>query len=92
MWHWSSPINKSVWTSSYVLFTGGMAATALATILWITDVERVTWWTRPLVIYGVNPIIAFVGSGMMAKLIYSLWKIQYEGRMVSISCCSGWEC
>ena len=84
MWHWSFPINKSLWTSSYVLFTGGMAATVLATILWITDVERVTWWTRPFVIYGVNPIIAFVGSGMMAKLIYSLWKIEYEGRMVSM--------
>ena len=29
MWHWSFPINKSLWTSSYVLFTAGMAAVAL---------------------------------------------------------------
>lgn len=84
MWHWSFPINKSLWTSSYVLFTGGMAATSLATILWITDVERVRWWTRPFVIYGVNPIIAFVGSGMMARVIYSLWKVEYAGQQTAV--------
>ena len=84
MWHWSFPINKSLWTSSYVLFTGGMAATALATILWITDVERITWWTRPFVIYGVNPIIAFVGSGMMARTIYSLWTVDDAGKATAI--------
>ena len=84
MWHWSFPINKSLWTSSYVLFTGGMAATTLAAILWITDVHRVRWWTRPFVIYGVNPIIAFVGSGMMARVIYSLWKVEYAGAPTAV--------
>ena len=84
MWHWSFPINKSLWTSSYVLFTGGMAATSLATILWITDIERVRWWTRPFIIYGVNPIIAFVGSGMMARVIYSLWKVEYAGQQTAV--------
>ena len=79
MWHWSFPINKSLWTSSYVLFTAGMAAVSLAAVLWITDVQQVRWWTRPFVIYGVNPIIAFVGSGMMARLIYTLWKVDYQG-------------
>jgi predicted acyltransferase len=84
MWHWSFPINKSLWTSSYVLFTAGMASVAIATILWITDVHQVRWWTRPWVIYGVNPIIAFVGSGMMARVIYSLWKVEYGGREVAV--------
>src|SRR6185312_8174779 len=65
MWNWSFPINKSLWTSSYVVFTAGMACVSIAAISWIIDVKRVTWWTRPVVIYGINPIIAFVGSGMM---------------------------
>ena len=56
MWHWSFPINKSLWTSSYVLFTAGMAAVALATCMWIIDEHRVTGWTKPFVIYGMNPI------------------------------------
>jgi predicted acyltransferase len=84
MWHWSFPINKSLWTSSYVIFTGGMAAVSLATILWITDVQRMTWWTRPFVIYGVNPIIAFVGSGMMARTMGSLIKLERGGETQSL--------
>ena len=63
MWNWSFPINKSLWTSSYVLFTAGMAAVALATCMWIIDEHRVTAWTKPFVIYGMNPLIAFVGLG-----------------------------
>jgi predicted acyltransferase len=37
MWNWSFPINKSIWTSSYVIFTAGMACVSIATIMWITD-------------------------------------------------------
>ena len=84
MWHWSFPINKGLWTSSYVVFTAGMAAVSIATITWIIDVQGVTWWTRPLVIYGVNPIVAFVGSGSMARIIYSLWKVEVDGKQVSV--------
>ena len=84
MWGWSFPINKSLWTSSYVLFTAGMAATALATAMWIIDAHRVTGWTKPFVVFGVNPIIAFVGSGMLARLIYSIVKVSYEGERVSL--------
>ena len=84
MWNWSFPINKSLWTSSYVLFTAGMAAVSIATISWLIDIRGVTWWTRPFVIYGVNPIIAFVGSGIMARLIYSVWKVDFRGAPTSI--------
>jgi predicted acyltransferase len=75
MWHWVFPINKSLWTSSYVVFTAGMAALSLATIMWIVDFQKVRGWTKPFVIYGVNPIIAFIGSGVMARLIYSIIKV-----------------
>ena len=84
MWHWSFPINKGLWTSSYVLFTGGMAAVALATITWVIDVNGVTWWTRPLVIYGMNPMVAFVGSGVMARIVYSLWRVGYDGNQIPV--------
>ena len=84
MWHWSFPINKSIWTSSYVLFTAGMAAVTLATCMWLIDEQRVTGWTKPFVIYGMNPIIAFVGSGMMARLIYSIFKVESGGQQISV--------
>ena len=85
MWNWVFPINKQLWTSSYVLFTGGMAAVALATCLFLIDLKGSRWWTKPFVIYGVNPMIAFVGSGMMARLIYSLWRVPNgEGGYMSV--------
>jgi predicted acyltransferase len=73
MWHWVFPINKSLWTSSYVLFTAGMGAVSLATCMWIIDVMQVRKWTFPFVVYGVNPMLAFLGSGLMARGIASLW-------------------
>jgi predicted acyltransferase len=84
MWHWSFPINKSLWTSSYVLFTAGMAAVALATCMWIIDEQGVKGWTKPFVIYGMNPIVAFVGSGIAARLIYSILKVQSGGREIAL--------
>ncbi len=84
MWNWVFPINKNLWTSSYVLFTAGMAAVSLATTMWLVEHYNVRWWTKPFVIFGVNPIVAFVGSGVMARLIYTLWKVEYEGKSQSI--------
>jgi len=73
MWHWVFPINKSIWTSSYVVFTAGIGAVSLATCMWFIDVMQWRRWTFPFVIYGVNPMLAFLGSGLMARLIASLW-------------------
>ena len=52
--------------------------------MWLVDLKKVDNWTRPWVIYGMNPIIAFVGSGMMARIIYSLWKVEYHGKRVAL--------
>jgi predicted acyltransferase len=84
VWNWSFPINKALWTSSYVLFTAGVAATVLATLLWITDAQGVTRWTRFFVIYGTNPLVTFVGSGMMARAIGSLLQVHYGGTEVPL--------
>lgn len=84
VWNWAFPINKGIWTSSYVLFTGGMAAVTLATVMWLVDVRQWKGWIKPFVIYGMNPMIAFLGSGLMARLIYSMIKVPYEGQTVSL--------
>jgi predicted acyltransferase len=71
------PINKSLWTSSYVLFTGGLAAAALAVSYWICDVRGSSLTirvTEPFVALGRNAILLFVLSGLIAKtLIYLRW-------------------
>ncbi len=84
MWNWSFPINKNIWTSSYVVFTVGMGGVSLATIMWIVDVKRYDWWTRPFVIYGMNPILAYVGSQFMARMIYSILTVHYHGKTVPL--------
>lgn len=80
VWNWWFPINKSIWTSSYVLFTAGMATVVLATCLWIIDVRGYRGWTKFFVTYGLNPMLAFLGSGMMARMLGSMININVEGK------------
>ena len=70
-WAWNAwfPINKALWTSSYVLFTGGIALQFLALCYWLIDIKGYRAWTKPFVIFGVNAIALFVGSGIMARLL-----------------------
>jgi predicted acyltransferase len=84
MWNWSFPINKSIWTSSYVLFCAGLACVALATIMWIVDVQQIRGWTKFFVIYGLNPMVAFVGSGVLARCIYSIFKVTWDGKQIPL--------
>ena len=84
IWNWWFPINKNLWTSSYVLFTAGMACVTIATCIWLIDVQRIAGWTKPFVIFGMNPILAFVGSGMMARLMGSIIKVERDGQSVSL--------
>lgn len=70
------PINKNLWTSSYVLFTGGLSAACLAVCYWLCDVREsaLTKITEPFVALGRNAILLFVLSGVLAKtLIYLKW-------------------
>ncbi|HJQ21710.1 MAG TPA: heparan-alpha-glucosaminide N-acetyltransferase domain-containing protein [Gemmatimonadaceae bacterium] len=84
IWNWSFPINKNLWTGSYVVFTGGLACVSLSTVMWLVDVQRSRWWTKPFVIYGTNPMVAFVGSAVMARCIYSIFKVTYHNTRMPV--------
>ena len=68
-WNAAFPINKNLWTSSYVLFMGGMAMVGLAMCYWLVDVKEKRGWTRPFVVFGTNAIAAFFLSGVFARLL-----------------------
>ena len=70
-WAWNSffPINKALWTSSYVLFTGGLALQFLALFYWLIDINGYRRWAKPFEIFGMNAIALYVGSGLMAELL-----------------------
>jgi len=60
------PINKNLWTSSFVLLTSGCALVGLAFCYWALDVKLHNgWWTRPFVIFGTNAIAAYVISEVL---------------------------
>jgi len=84
MWNWVFPINKNLWTSSYVVFTAGAASVTLATCIWLVDIKRITCWIKPFVIFGTNPIFAYVGSLVLARVIYSLIKVPFRGAVVPL--------
>jgi predicted acyltransferase len=77
------PINKSLWTSSYVLYTGGLASMGLAFCYWLIDVRQITWFTKPFVIYGINAITVFFASGIIARSL-SLIKTTLSGEEISL--------
>jgi predicted acyltransferase len=83
-WGVGFPINKNLWTSSYVLFTGGMAAYALGACHLVIDVWGRRAWARPFVTYGVNAIFVFVASGLLAKLLVVLKWPGPDGRPLAL--------
>lgn len=63
------PINKKIWTSSYVVFMAGMALHFLAMCYWLIDIKGYKRWATPFVIYGTNAIAVFFASGIVGRLI-----------------------
>lgn len=73
------PINKSLWTPSYVAYTGGWALLLFASSYWLVDacdVPRVQHWAarllRPFEIFGGNALFVFVVSGLLAKALATI--------------------
>lgn len=63
------PINKNLWTPSFVIFTAGFASVALAVCYWILDIQQWRGWAKPFLVFGVNPIAAYVFAEMIAHWI-----------------------
>ena len=74
-WGQVFPINKNLWTSSYVVFTSGAALNLLAVCYWTIEVKGWTRWARPAVVFGRNAIVVFVLSGLLARiLLITTWQ------------------
>lgn len=69
VWSVWLPINKNLWTSSYALFSAGVAALGFAFCYWLIDIRGRRGWAKPLVIYGTNPILAYGLSSLGTKLL-----------------------
>jgi predicted acyltransferase len=84
-WSWNAffPINKALWTSSYVLFTGGLALQFLSLCYWIIDIKGYRRWAWPFEVFGVNALALFVGSGLMVKAMALIRLPRGDGTQIS---------
>ncbi|MBK9164908.1 MAG: DUF5009 domain-containing protein [Acidobacteria bacterium] len=85
-WAWSLvfPLNKSLWTSSYVVYTSGLALLTLGFCYFLIDIKGYKRWAKPFVIFGVNALALFVFSGIMARILGIIRVAGPEGKEITL--------
>jgi predicted acyltransferase len=78
------PINKALWTSSYVVFTAGAALVVLAACVWLVEIRQWRRWAIPFVVFGTNAIAAFVLSTFVARLLILTTVTGSDGARISV--------
>ncbi len=70
VWSLSFPINKKIWTSSYTIYTSGMAILTLGTLIyWIEFKNIKSNWSKFFDVFGKNPLFIFVLSGFLPRIL-----------------------
>jgi predicted acyltransferase len=72
LWDFIFPINKKLWTSSYVMFTVGFALILLAICYELIEVNYIKKWSKPFEILGLNALFIFVSSVLLIKLLVKI--------------------
>lgn len=81
------PINKNLWTSSFVLFTGGFAMVSLAVCYWLVDVRAWRSWTPPFLVFGMNAILAYALAALVSEVSTDFEYLHFHGRETTLH---GW--
>ena len=84
IWNSYFPMNKALWTSSYVLATSGLALLVLGFCYWLIDIQGYKKWAWPFVVFGVNALPLFVFSGFMARMLSAYRVTGPEGTPISV--------
>lgn len=70
-WGWLFPLNKNLWSSSFVMYAGGWSCLTLGICVMLVDVCGYERWTKIGVVFGANPIVAYALSGMLISVFYA---------------------
>lgn len=68
LWAYSFPLNKGMWSPSFVLYTAGWSMLGLGATYWLTDIKGIKWWTFPFIVLGTNAIFTFFSVGIASRL------------------------
>ena len=70
IWDFSFPINKKIWTSSYVLYTSGLAMITLSMFIYLLEFKNTKGkWSHFFDVFGKNPLFVFVLSGFLPRVL-----------------------
>ncbi len=83
LWGMLFPVNKPMWTSSYVLYTAGWALGVLALIYLVADVLRFQKWGLFFMVFGMNALFAFVLAGIWTRMMLFI-KIGGENEKITL--------
>ncbi|MUP37082.1 acyltransferase family protein [Labilibaculum euxinus] len=72
IWNSGFPINKPIWSSSYVIYTAGLALLVLAVMIYLIDILEYKKWAHPFLVFGMNPLFIYVLSGVWVRVIIYL--------------------
>lgn len=75
IWNQWLPINKPLWTGSYVVYTAGWAIIVLATLIWFIESRKWKFWVKPFQVFGLNPLFSYVLSIAVVKLMLYTFRI-----------------
>lgn len=72
IWDLAFPINKKIWTSSYVLLTVGLDLIVLGFLVLIIEVQKINKWTYPLEVFGRNPLILYILAWIVIGVLHTI--------------------
>lgn len=72
IWGWTFPVNKNLWTSSYVLFTSGLATMTLASMIFLIDMQNYKRFAKVGIVFGANAIAIYVLADLLTFVFYRL--------------------
>ncbi len=85
IWDLVVPLNKILWSSSFMVFTAGWACLVFLLFYWVIEVRQWNKLAFPLVVYGMNAITLYVFTGLLVRWVMLSWKVSYHGATTSLT-------
>lgn len=91
-WHMAFPINKKLWTSSFVLLTVGIDLLILPALIYLIEIQRRRKWTQFFLVFGKNPLFIYVLADLLLTILYmvpvgdkNLQQVFFQGVLLKIT-------
>ena len=85
IWNEVVPLNKILWTSSFAVFTGGWSCVVLGATYWLIEIKGYTRAAFPFIVFGMNAITVYVGTGLFIRWIMLSWTVPYQNTTISLT-------